>query len=98
MLKQRRQASQTVDTFVKATRSIDVFPKIHDDYQETSSSRGTYSILVFAIIIVLIVLEVRDFNEKRLDYTYEVDFDYVSKLKLNVDMTVATTCDSRFFF
>lgn len=94
MLKQRRQASQTVDTFIKATRSIDVFPKIQDDYQETSSSRGTYSILVFAIIIVLIVLEVRDFNEKRLDYTYEVDFDYVSKLKLNVDMTVATTCDN----
>lgn len=93
MIKQRRKTVQAVDAVIEATKSLDVFPKIEDDYVETSSSRGTYSILIFVFISVLVIAEVRTFYEKHLEYNYEVDFDFMSKLKLNIDMTVASRCE-----
>ncbi len=95
MIKQRKPTTQAVEAVIQAAKSLDAFPKIEDDYVETSSSRGTLSILIFIVISVLTVAEIRNFYEKHLDYHYEVDFDYTSKLKLNIDMTVATRCECK---
>lgn len=90
---QRRKSTKTFEAAIEATKSFDAFPKIEDDYIETSSTRGTLSILVFFAISFLVVSEIRDFYQEQLHYSYEVDFDYLSKLKLNFDITVATRCD-----
>lgn len=83
-----------MEAAIEATRKFDAFPKIAEDYTETSSTRGTFSIFIFVSIFVLVCLEIKYFYQDKLEYSYEVDFDYLSKLKLNVDITVASKCES----
>jgi len=47
---------------------------------------------VFAVIGVLVFFELKYFFDKELKYSYDVDFDHTSKLKLNIDITVAMSC------
>lgn len=47
---------------------------------------------MFAVIGVLVFFELKYFFDKELKYSYEVDFDHTSKLKLNIDITVAMPC------
>lgn len=43
---------------------------------------------------MLVLLELKYFLTNHLQYSYEVDFDHKSKLNLNVDITVAMSCNS----
>ncbi len=92
MIKQRKPTIKPIDAVIQATKSFDVFQKVEDDYVEVSSSRGTLSILIYIVILALTILEIRNFYKKDLDYNYQVDFDYTNKLRLNIDMTIATNC------
>ena len=47
---------------------------------------------MFAVIGVLVFFELKYFFDKELKYSYDVDFDHTSKLKLNIDITVAMSC------
>ncbi|CAF0916962.1 unnamed protein product [Brachionus calyciflorus] len=91
MLRRRKEALVEV---IQATKNLDAFPKLEDDYKELSSTRGTISLLVYGVILTLVCLNIRDYFSDSVKYSYDVDFDYDSKLKLNVDITVAMPCQS----
>ncbi|XP_071955423.1 endoplasmic reticulum-Golgi intermediate compartment protein 2-like [Antedon mediterranea] len=79
-------------TTLKVVKELDAFPKVPEDYQTTTSSGGTVSILTFILIIILIVSEIRYYSDTRMKYEYDVDDDLFSKLRINVDVTVAMPC------
>ncbi|XP_077994203.1 endoplasmic reticulum-Golgi intermediate compartment protein 2-like [Glandiceps talaboti] len=80
-------------TTLKAVKELDAFPKVPENYQETSTSGGTVSIVTFSLIAVLIVSETRYYMDTSMKYEYEVDTDLTSRLQLNVDITVAMRCE-----
>ncbi|XP_040201475.1 endoplasmic reticulum-Golgi intermediate compartment protein 2 [Rana temporaria] len=73
-------------------KELDAFPKIPESYVETSASRGTVSLLAFTFMGILTVLEFLVYRETWMRYDYEVDKDFTSKLRLNIDITVAMRC------
>ncbi|XP_075711868.1 endoplasmic reticulum-Golgi intermediate compartment protein 2 [Rhinoderma darwinii] len=73
-------------------KELDAFPKVPDSYVETSASRGTVSLLAFSVMAVLTVLEFLVYRDTWMRYDYQVDKDFTSKLRLNVDITVAMRC------
>lgn len=36
-----RRRKEVISEVIKVTKNLDAFPKLEDDYQETSSTRGT---------------------------------------------------------
>ena len=90
----RRKRSDIYEAAVEATKGLDAFPKIDEDYKETSSTRGTYTMAVLLVISLLVFFEVKFFLKDNLRYSYDVDNDFTSKLKLKVDITVASNCKS----
>eukprot|EP00794_Sanderia_malayensis_P018190 gene18190-20004_t len=85
-LRQRKSA-------VKVIKELDAFPKVPDSYKETSASGGTVSVLVFTFIGILMISEFAYYKGTELKYSFEVDRDAESKIRINVDMTVAMKCD-----
>ncbi|XP_066933502.1 endoplasmic reticulum-Golgi intermediate compartment protein 2-like [Clytia hemisphaerica] len=77
----------------KVFKELDAFPKVPEDYQETSTSGGTVSILVFLFIGILIVSEFIYYLDTDVKYQYEVDKDSEHKMRINIDMTVAMECN-----
>ncbi|XP_054712865.1 endoplasmic reticulum-Golgi intermediate compartment protein 2-like [Uloborus diversus] len=77
---------------LKHVEKLDVFPKIDEEYKQTTASGGTVSIVSFIIIIVLVVTEIRYYSSSQLKFEYSVDHDIDSKLRINVDITVAMPC------
>ncbi|XP_072001097.1 endoplasmic reticulum-Golgi intermediate compartment protein 2 isoform X2 [Engystomops pustulosus] len=73
-------------------KELDAFPKVPDSYVETSASRGTVSLLAFSIMAILTILEFLVYRDTWMRYDYEVDRDFTSKLRLNIDITVAMRC------
>lgn len=71
-MSQRRGAGKAMEAAIEATKKFDAFPKIAEDYTETSSTRGTISIFIFTSIFILVCLEIRYFYQERLEYSYEV--------------------------
>ena len=54
------------------------------------------SIITIAAVIVLSFIHIATFQNNTLKYDYAVDWDHDSKLKINVDMTVAMNCPCKF--
>uniref|UniRef100_A0A3B3VQ29 Endoplasmic reticulum-Golgi intermediate compartment protein n=1 Tax=Poecilia latipinna TaxID=48699 RepID=A0A3B3VQ29_9TELE len=73
-------------------KELDAFPKVADSYVETSASGGTVSIIAFSAMAVLAILEFFVYRDTWMKYDYEVDNDFSSKLRINVDVTVAMKC------
>ncbi|XP_013859724.1 endoplasmic reticulum-Golgi intermediate compartment protein 2 isoform X1 [Austrofundulus limnaeus] len=80
-------------------KELDAFPKVSESYVETSASGGTVSLIAFSAMAVLAVLEFFVYRDTWMNYEYEVDKDfsrraffYCSKLRINVDVTVAMKC------
>lgn len=92
-MNRRSKQDTVINSAIKATKGLDIFPKIEEDYVETSSTRGTISILIYLAISILVILELNDFIQTQPHYSYEVDFDYVNKLKISIDMVVASNCE-----
>ncbi|XP_002736170.1 endoplasmic reticulum-Golgi intermediate compartment protein 2-like [Saccoglossus kowalevskii] len=86
MLRRRKQT-------LKVVKELDAFPKIPENYQETTATGGTVSILTFSLIAILVISEIQYYSETTMKYEYEVDTDLTSKLRLNIDITVAMKCD-----
>ncbi|KAG8173557.1 hypothetical protein JTE90_017338 [Oedothorax gibbosus] len=78
----------------KNVEKIDIFPKVQEEYTQSTASGGTVSILSFIVIIVLVVTEIRYYSASQLKFEYSVDHDIDSKLKINVDLTVAMPCSA----
>ncbi|XP_075870925.1 endoplasmic reticulum-Golgi intermediate compartment protein 2-like [Nelusetta ayraudi] len=73
-------------------RELDAFPKVPESYVESSASGGTVSLIAFTCMAVLAVLEFFVYRHTWMKYEYEVDKDYTSKMRINVDITVAMRC------
>uniref|UniRef100_A0A8C5FJ29 Endoplasmic reticulum-Golgi intermediate compartment protein n=1 Tax=Gadus morhua TaxID=8049 RepID=A0A8C5FJ29_GADMO len=73
-------------------KELDAFPKVPDSYMETSASGGTVSLLAFGVMAVLAVLEFFVYRDTWMKYDYEVDKDFSSKMRINIDITVAMKC------
>lgn len=73
-------------------RELDAFPKVPESYVESSASGGTVSLIAFTLMAILAFLEFFVYRNTWMRYEYEVDKDFSSKLKINVDITVAMRC------
>ncbi|KAM3870317.1 endoplasmic reticulum-Golgi intermediate compartment protein 2 [Diretmus argenteus] len=73
-------------------KELDAFPKVPDSYVETTATGGTVSLIAFTSMAVLAFLEFFVYRDTWMKYEYEVDKDYSSKLRINVDITVAMRC------
>lgn len=96
-LRQRKVAQEpetTTNSTIEAVKKLDAFPKIAEDYVEYTTVGGGISILSRLIILILIYTETRYYLEKKLLFQFEPDTDYLEKLKINIDLTVAMPCKS----
>ncbi|XP_067906708.1 endoplasmic reticulum-Golgi intermediate compartment protein 2 [Heterodontus francisci] len=73
-------------------KELDAFPKIPDSYIETSTSGGTVSVIAFTTIALLSIMEFFVYRDTWMKYDYEVDKDFASKLRINLDITVSMKC------
>lgn len=85
----RRLSRKKALTLVK---ELDAFPKIPESYVESSASGGTVSLVAFTVMAVLAFLEFFVYRDTWMKYEYEVDKDFSSKLRINIDLTVAMRC------
>jgi len=86
MLRNRKRALQLV-------QELDAFPKVEESYTETTATGGGMSLVVFFIIGVLVVSEIRYYTATNLKFDYDIDPEFSGKLKLNLDITVAMRCN-----
>ncbi|XP_018319222.1 endoplasmic reticulum-Golgi intermediate compartment protein 2 [Agrilus planipennis] len=73
-------------------KELDFFPKLDETYKETSPVGGMVSVVCFGIIFWLIYSEINYYLHSKLIFKFSPDTDFDAKLKLNVDITVATPC------
>ncbi|KAJ7396971.1 Endoplasmic reticulum-Golgi intermediate compartment protein 2 [Pitangus sulphuratus] len=73
-------------------KELDAFPKVPESYVETSASGGTVSLIAFTTIAFLTIMEFMVYRDTWMKYEYEVDKDFTSKLRINIDITVAMRC------
>uniref|UniRef100_A0A8C4HQG9 Endoplasmic reticulum-Golgi intermediate compartment protein n=1 Tax=Dicentrarchus labrax TaxID=13489 RepID=A0A8C4HQG9_DICLA len=73
-------------------KELDAFPKVSESYVETSASGGTVSLIAFSAMALLAILEFFVYRDTWMKYDYEVDKDFSSKLRINIDITVAMKC------
>lgn len=78
---------------LKVVKEMDAFPKIPENYVEATTSGGTISLVSFLLIAIFVVSEFRYYTSTKFVFKYTVDTDYDSKLKINIDITVAMPCD-----
>ncbi|XP_037033369.1 endoplasmic reticulum-Golgi intermediate compartment protein 2 isoform X1 [Bradysia coprophila] len=79
---------------LKIVRQLDAFPKIPEKYKTSSKIGGTLSVLSRALIIFLLYKEVIYYLDSDLVFKFKPDTDMDSKLKIHIDVTVATPCRS----
>ncbi|TRY54811.1 hypothetical protein DNTS_001778 [Danionella cerebrum] len=73
-------------------RELDAFPKVPGSYVEATASGGTVSLLAFTAMALLAFFEFFVYRDTWMNYEYEVDKDFTSKLRINIDITVAMRC------
>lgn len=56
------------------------------------------TVLVSIFGVWLIVSEIRYFLQENYVYSFVPDTDYESRLPINIDITIASTCDSKCDF
>uniref|UniRef100_A0A8C9W4H4 Endoplasmic reticulum-Golgi intermediate compartment protein n=1 Tax=Scleropages formosus TaxID=113540 RepID=A0A8C9W4H4_SCLFO len=73
-------------------KELDAFPKVPESYVETTASGGTVSLIAFGAMVLLAFFEFFVYRDTWMKYEYEVDKDFSSKLRINIDITVAMRC------
>ncbi|KAL0962944.1 hypothetical protein UPYG_G00347440 [Umbra pygmaea] len=73
-------------------KELDAFPKIPESYVETTAAGGTVSVIAFTAMALLAFFEFFVYRDTWMKYEYEVDKDFTSKLRINIDITVAMKC------
>lgn len=92
----RRAAVANKSTASKALRvvkALDAFPKVPDNFKQTSVSGGGVSLVTFVFIVILVISEIHYYTSTHLKFDYIVDTEVDGKIKINVDMTVAMRCE-----
>ncbi|CAF0745660.1 unnamed protein product [Didymodactylos carnosus] len=88
MLRQRRKPI----TPIELVKDCDAFVKVENDLKEPTTTGGTIAVLTATVVLCLIFIHIVSFRNTLLKYDYSVDWDHESKLKINIDLTVATQC------
>uniref|UniRef100_A0A8C2HAU4 Endoplasmic reticulum-Golgi intermediate compartment protein n=1 Tax=Cyprinus carpio TaxID=7962 RepID=A0A8C2HAU4_CYPCA len=88
---QENTGTPTSDT-LNFVKELDAFPKVPESYVETTASGGTVSVLAFTAMALLAFFEFFVYRDTWMKYEYEVDKDFTSKLRINIDITVAMRC------
>ncbi|XP_072523666.1 endoplasmic reticulum-Golgi intermediate compartment protein 2 [Salminus brasiliensis] len=73
-------------------KELDAFPKVPESYVETSALGGAVSLTVFMSMALLTIFEFFVYQDTWMKYEYEVDKNFYSKLRINLDITVAMQC------
>lgn len=77
----------------KAVTDLDAFPKVELTYVERTASGASVSIITFICVVLLLHSEITYYFWPSYKFRFISDADLHSKLKLNVDLTVAMPCD-----
>lgn len=88
-VKMRRLSRKKALSLVK---ELDAFPKVPESYVETTATGGTVSLIAFTAMALLVFFEFFVYRETWMKYEYEVDKDFSSKMRINIDITVAMKC------
>lgn len=78
---------------LKTVRELDAFPKVPDSYVEASPIGGTVSVCCWLAILWLVYSETKYWLDSRFVFKFTPDTDFDAKLKINIDLTVATPCN-----
>jgi len=80
-------------------KAFDAFPKVHQSYIHSRSSKGGIaSIAMFVIVTILFWTEVVTWWRGTEVMKVSVERGVGHGMQLNVDITVAMACDGSFFF
>nr|CAX73187.1 Endoplasmic reticulum-Golgi intermediate compartment protein 2 [Schistosoma japonicum] len=79
-------------TITKLINELDVFPKLPKECKKSTWGGGLLTILTFCCISWLLVNEFRDYLDPPVKYSYEIDKDISGKIKVNIDIVVASPC------
>lgn len=88
VLRQRRKPVQQIIT------DLDAFPKVPETYVEQTAFGAAVSIPTFILVVLMLHSEITAYYWPSNTFRFSSDADINSKLKLNVDLTVAMPCDS----
>lgn len=73
-------------------RQFDAFPKTQALYQKRSSKGGLWTLVAYAALAVLFLVELRSFWGKEHVYDFVVDDAVHHDMQVNLDVTVAMPC------
>ncbi|THD20420.1 Endoplasmic reticulum-Golgi intermediate compartment protein 2 [Fasciola hepatica] len=73
-------------------QNLDVFTKLPEECEKSTSGGGLITIVTLIIACILVIFEVKNYLQPRYVYSYEVDPDFTSEIRINIDLTVATKC------
>lgn len=90
MLRKRRTKAQKLETVKK----FDAFPKIQENYTEFTTFGGGLSIITKILIVIFIINELQYYYEQKIKFSFKPDNDLSTKLKMNIDITLAMPCKS----
>lgn len=78
----------------RSIAELDAFTKVDKHFTKTSTTGGTVSVLSYLLITILLIFEITYYAKSKVKFLYSVDTDFDSKLKVNVDITVAMNCEN----
>jgi len=87
LLRQRRKPVTQIVT------ELDAFPKVPETYVEQTVTGAYVAIITFFLVVLMLYSEMNYYFWPALKFRFAPDADMNSKLKFNVDMTVAMPCD-----
>ncbi|CAB3225537.1 unnamed protein product [Arctia plantaginis] len=79
---------------IDRVKELDAFPKVPEEYVDSTSVGGTFSVITFFIIMWLIYSEVSYYLDSNLVFKFMPDTDMDEKLRINIDVTVAMPCSN----
>ncbi|XP_013144795.1 PREDICTED: endoplasmic reticulum-Golgi intermediate compartment protein 2 isoform X1 [Papilio polytes] len=75
-------------------KELDAFPKVPEEYVDSTSVSVTFSVITFFIVAWLIYSEVTYYLDSNLVFKFMPDIDMDEKLHINIDITVAMPCSN----
>ncbi|XP_011561792.3 endoplasmic reticulum-Golgi intermediate compartment protein 2 [Plutella xylostella] len=75
-------------------KEFDAFPKVPEEYVDSTPVGGTFSLITFLIIMFLVVSEVSHYFDSSLVFKFTPDTEMDEKLRINIDLTVAMPCSN----
>ncbi|XP_052212761.1 endoplasmic reticulum-Golgi intermediate compartment protein 2-like isoform X2 [Dreissena polymorpha] len=78
---------------LKVVTEFDAFPKVPDNFKETTAAGGGIAVVTFVFIFILVLFEFMYYTNTKLKFDYEVDTEVDGKIKINIDMTIAMKCE-----